>query len=148
MAGQSASDVPFERLRSAFRAVAPPGVSVSDKHTTYLFDEWRHLSAEVAVQGPGPGDDFLVVVLSDYEPPFRDLVLRAWSDSACEVWFVDLDGRRLTRVTKDGVRTIVGETDFIETPTLPGLRLAIADLFSSNLPASPHFAIAARTESR
>jgi hypothetical protein len=130
VSGQSARDVPFERLREALRAALPPDAWVSERRGTYYFDEDRAAAAEVAVQAPG--DDFLVVVVAEREPRFRDLVLRAWGDFAREVWLVDLEARLITRVTKDGVRMVAGDGDHLKTPTLPGLRVAIADIFSSS----------------
>jgi hypothetical protein len=119
---------PCERIRAQLRAIAPPDARVSDRRITHWFDEDRAAFADVTVSGPD--DQYLLVVVRDYGAEFRELARRAWSEFAREQWFVDDDARTITRVVGDGEAVIARADDVLECAHLPGLRVALAELFA------------------
>lgn len=114
-----------ERLRALLGGQVPAPLTVTERGTQYWFDEDSAAYAEIDVRR---GDAFLVVVVLG-SPIDDTFIARVWLRRAAEVWFVEPDEQRITRVLRGGAVDVLRTRDTLSSPVLPGVLIPVGAVF-------------------
>jgi len=115
---------------------AETGFKLESKPDTVLGPDISFVSGATMgalVQGYYPGPPNLAVEVrspSDRRPAVERKAALWLSCGATSVWLVDPHRRTVEVVRADGYRTILHETDELVDATVPGFRVAVADIFN------------------